>query len=156
MENALRTGHRIFIVGDLPFLKSEVVPPTLSPAFQDASGHWHGGYRAPWQILGDYSTVWDFQAGHFLRSKATNAHKIDVPVPDNARVQDYEDLGLSVVQGWNQTPNIPPELPVPSKSRKCMPGTDTASFSIFACPPTSPVTQSCSDKGSVWLAPFPG
>jgi len=107
MENALRTGHRIFIVGDLPFLKPELVPPTLSPAFQDASGQWHGGYRAPWQSLGEYSTVWHFQAGHFLRSKATNAHNIDVPVPDNARVQDYEDLGLSVVQGWNQTPNIP-------------------------------------------------
>jgi hypothetical protein len=107
MENALRTGHRIFVVGKLPFLKPEIAPPTLSPAFQDAGGRWHGGYRAPWQILGDYSTVWQLQAGHFLRAKATNAYKIDIPVPDNARVQDYEDLAFSVVQGWNQTPRIP-------------------------------------------------
>ena len=61
----------------------------------------------PWQILDDYMTAWEFQAGHFLRSKATSAHRIDVPLPDNASVQEYEDLGLSVVQGWNQTPNIP-------------------------------------------------
>ncbi len=107
MENVLRSGHRIFLVGYLPFPKPEEVPPTLPPAFRDAAGHWHGGFRAAWQFLGDYRTVWQLQAGHFLRSKATSAVKIAIPVPDNASVQDYEDLELSIFQGWNQTTRSP-------------------------------------------------
>ncbi len=107
MENVLRSGHRIFLVGPLPFPKPEVIPPILPPAFQDAGGHWHGGFRAPWQILDDYRIAWEFQAGHFLRSKATRPVRIAIPQPDDASVQEYEDLDLSVVQGWNQTPSIP-------------------------------------------------
>ena len=57
MGNVLRSGHRIFLVGPLPFPKPEVVPPTLPPAFQDAGGHWHGGFRALWQILDDYPSL---------------------------------------------------------------------------------------------------
>jgi hypothetical protein len=107
MENVLRSGHRIFLVGSLPFPKSELLPPILPPVFQDADGHWHGGFRAAWEILDDYRIAWEFQAGHFLRSKATRAVRIPIPLPDDASVQEYEDLDLTVIQGWNQTPNIP-------------------------------------------------
>lgn len=101
MENVLRSGHRIFLVGSLPFPEPEVIPPNLAPAFQDAGGHWHGGYRASWQILGDYRTVWELQAGHFLRANTPHVGRIAIQVPDNASVQSYEDLELSVIQGWN-------------------------------------------------------
>jgi hypothetical protein len=107
MGNVLRSGHRIFLVGPLPFPKSEVDPPTLPPAFQDAGGHWHGGFRAAWQILDDYRIAWEFQAGYFLRSKTTRAVRISIPLADDVPVQEYEDLDLSVIQGWNQTPSIP-------------------------------------------------
>jgi hypothetical protein len=107
MENVLRSGHRIFLVGYLPFPKPDEVPPTLPPAYQDAGGHWHGGFREVWQFLGDYRTVWEHQVGHFLRVNATGAVRIDVPVPENAKVQEYEDMELSVIKGWKQTPAVP-------------------------------------------------
>jgi hypothetical protein len=117
MESVLRSGHRIFLVGYLQgagslhnFLalpKPDQVPPTLPPAYQDADGYWHGGYRAVWQLLGDYRTVWQFQVGHFLRVNAIGATRIDIPVPENANVQAYEEMELIVVQGWKQTPAVP-------------------------------------------------
>jgi hypothetical protein len=106
MKNVLQSGHRIFLVGYLPIPKPDEVPPTLPPAYQDRGGHWHGGYRAAWQLLGDYRTVWQLQAGYFLRVHATGAVKIAVPVPDNTNVQEYENLELSVIQGWKQTPAV--------------------------------------------------
>ena len=113
MEAVLRSGHWIFLVGKgsfnnfLAFPKPNQVPPTLPPVYQDAGGHWHGGYRAVWQLLDDYNTVWQLQAGHFLRVNATGAGRIDVSVPANANVQEYEDMELRVFQGWKQTPIVP-------------------------------------------------
>ena len=107
VENVLRSGHRIFLVGSIPFPNPDEVPPTLPPAYQDAGGHWHDGFRTDWQLFADYRTVWEHQAGHFLRVNATGAVKIDVPVPENANVQKYEDMELSVFQGWKQTPIVP-------------------------------------------------
>jgi hypothetical protein len=106
LEDVLRSGHRVFLVGTIPFPKPDEVPPNLPPAYQDAGGHWHGGFREVWQFLGDYRTVWEHQAGHFLRVNATGAVKIDIPVPENANVQEYEKLELSVIQGWKQTPTV--------------------------------------------------
>jgi hypothetical protein len=117
MENVLRSGHRIFLVGYLrgggslrnilAFPKPDQVPLILPPAYQDAGGHWHGGYRAVWQLLADYRTSWQLQIGHFLRVSATGAVRIDIPVPENAHVQEYEEMELVVVQGWKQTPAVP-------------------------------------------------
>ena len=107
VENVLRSGHRIFLVGSIPFPNPNEVPPTHPPAYQDAGGHWHDGFRADWQLFADYRTVWEHQVGHFLRVNATGAVKIDVPVPENANVQKYEDMELSVFQGWKQTPIVP-------------------------------------------------
>jgi hypothetical protein len=107
MENVLRSGHQIFLVGSIPFPNPDEVPPTLPPAYQDAGGHWRGGFRADWQLFGDYRTVWEHQVGHFLRLNATGAGRIDVSVSENAKVQQYEDMELSVFQGWKQTPIVP-------------------------------------------------
>ncbi len=112
METVLRSGHRIFLVGPILFPPPGVVPPTLRPAFQDAEGHWHGGFRAAWQLLGDYRTVWELQAGYLLRAHATGAVKIRVPVPDNAAVQEYENLELGVTQGWKQKPTVSQVPPI--------------------------------------------
>jgi hypothetical protein len=106
LEDVLRSGHRIFLVGTIPFPEPDQIQPTLPPAYQDAGGRWHGGFRAPWQFHGDYRTVWEHQTGHFLRVNATGAVRIDIPVPENANVQSYENLELSVIQGWKQTPAV--------------------------------------------------
>lgn len=93
MEEVLRGGHRVFLVGFLPFRKPDRPPPSLPPAYQDAEGNWRGGA---------FRKVWQIQAGYFLRTKSTGAGTIEVPIPDGASVQEYENLDLKVIQGWQE------------------------------------------------------
>jgi hypothetical protein len=91
LEETLRSGHRVFLVGNLPFPEANVLIPTLPPLYRDGDGDWHG---AP------YNTVWAGQAGQLLRAHAISANKLSVPVPGEASVQDFEHLELGVLEGW--------------------------------------------------------
>ena len=95
LEDVLRSGHRVFLAGELPFPKVTPVLPPWPPIYRDSTGAWHGNADTPGLRL---------QAGQFLRAHATGVGQIEVPVPDKARVQDYEDLGVTMVEGWRQTP----------------------------------------------------
>jgi Dolichyl-phosphate-mannose-protein mannosyltransferase len=91
MEEVLRSGHRVFLAGKLSVPDNDSPPPSLPPAYRDAGGTWH---------VGDYLGVWQSQAGQFLRAHATRAQRIEVPIPGQAHVQDFESLELGVVAGW--------------------------------------------------------
>ncbi len=91
-EEALRSGHRVFVAGVLPFPSSDFSPPILPPAYRDAEGRFHGS--------GSYDRAWHLQAGHFLRSHATHGAPLEVPVPGGAPVQGFEKLDLFVLEGW--------------------------------------------------------
>ena len=93
MEAVLRSGRRVFLVGNVPFPASGERPLTLRPAYKDARGHWHGG---------EFGLAWKSQTGYFLGVNVTSADAIDVPVPNNAKVQEYENPELGVVQGWRK------------------------------------------------------
>ncbi len=95
LENVLHSGHRVFVVGYVPFEKTDEKIPIIPPAYQDTDGHWHGGaYRDSWQM----------QTGHFLRLHAVHARNVAVPVPNAAPVQEYENMELTLVEGWRETP----------------------------------------------------
>jgi hypothetical protein len=91
LEEALRSGHRVFVAGTLVFPEADHPPPSLPPAYRDAGGGWHGGA---------YDNVWQLQTGQLLRAHATRGGHIEVPIPGKARVQGFENLELGVVEGW--------------------------------------------------------
>jgi hypothetical protein len=91
LEGALRSGHRVFIAGTLPFPGADDPLPSPAPAYRDAGGSWHGG---------PYESVWRLQAGQLLSAHFTRGGHIDVPIPGRARVQAFENLELGVVEGW--------------------------------------------------------
>jgi hypothetical protein len=95
MEEVLRSGHRVFVAGSLLFTPMNKAPPNLPQAYCDASGLWH---------LGPYRTVWQLQCGHFLRAHAMGVGRIEVPVPNHCRVQEYENEQLIMFQGWRRNP----------------------------------------------------
>jgi hypothetical protein len=91
LEEVLRSGHRVFLVGNLPFPDASDPLPSLPPAYRDAGGNWH---------VDDYHGLWRLQVGQFLRAHATRTENIKVSIRDKAHVQEFESLGLGVVEGW--------------------------------------------------------
>ena len=91
LEDALRSGHRVFIAGTIPFPDANQPLPSLPPAYRDTGGSWHAG---------PYDSVWQLQAGQLLSAHLTRGGRIDVPIPGKARVQGFENLELGVVEGW--------------------------------------------------------
>lgn len=91
IESALRSGHRVFIVGGLPFPPPDLVAPRLQPFYRDPDGGWHG---AP-----PYAN-WHFEAGQFLRMHTGRIGKVDLNLPYGTRLQPFEDLDLTVASGW--------------------------------------------------------
>lgn len=91
LEEALRSGHRVFLAGTLHVPTADHPLPDLPPAYRDAGGGWHGGA---------YDNLWQLQAGQLLSAHATRGGHIEVPIPGKARVQGFENLELWVVEGW--------------------------------------------------------
>ena len=89
LETVLRSGHRVFVAGTLPFPLAPPVLPAKPPIYRDPLGGWHG---VP------YDFGWPLQVGHFLRVHATSAGPIELS--PRLQVQDFENLELVLVQGW--------------------------------------------------------
>jgi hypothetical protein len=91
LEEVLRSGHRVFVAGTLAFPDAAHPLPSLPPAYRDAGGSWRGGA---------YNSVWGLQAGQLLHAHTERGGPIEVPIPGNARVQEFENLELGVAEGW--------------------------------------------------------
>jgi hypothetical protein len=91
LEEVLRSGHRVFLAGTLPFPVPDQPLSSPPPAYRDASGKWHGG---------NYFTTWDRQVAQLLTVHAARGGLIKVPIPGNAHVQDFEKLELGVMEQW--------------------------------------------------------
>lgn len=91
MEEALRSGGRVFVVGALPFPPADAAEPVLPPMRRGADGTWQGA--AP-------TAKWYFRAGQLLVAHATHAGDVEVPLSPGTRVQGYENLRIMVARGW--------------------------------------------------------
>ncbi len=91
LEEALRSGHRVFLAGALPFPPTDQPLSSPPPAYRDANGKWRGG---------NYLNIWDLQVAQFLTVHATRGGFTKIPTPGNARVHEFENLELGVVQEW--------------------------------------------------------
>ena len=90
LEKTLRSGHRVFLAGKSPPAVDYSVPD-LPPLYRNADGTWHNG---------PYLRTWQLQAGEFLRAHASRERQIEIPIPNQAPVQKFENLDLLVVEGW--------------------------------------------------------
>ena len=90
MEETLRTGGRIWLVGRLPTLKEGEVPGELPPAPHSPYG-WNADA---------YTTIWHRNAAYTLKRRATSVEAIDVPLP--WPVQHLELVSVSSFAGWRE------------------------------------------------------
>jgi len=88
MSAALRTGHRVFIVGDLPLVPVDRVPQILPAAPLPGDGWPEGTYNSHWSIM----------VAHFLERHSTRI--VALPVKDAGRVSPFEKPSLIVATGW--------------------------------------------------------
>lgn len=88
MAQALRSGHRVWLVGGLPNPDLGKPAPTLPPAPTAPSG-WY---------CGPYLVTWGQQASHFLGSRALRGDPV-APL-GKGPINPYEHVPLVVVTGW--------------------------------------------------------
>ena len=89
IAQTLASGHRLWIVGELPAPQpGETAPPDLPPAPNGPYG---------WSDV-PYSYVWGRQAQHFIA--ALGAQSELIPVGSGQGVSIYENSPLTLVKGW--------------------------------------------------------
>lgn len=87
IASTLQSGHRVWIVGWLPFARTP--PPDLGPAPNKFSG---------W-LDEPYSQAWGASAGYLV---ATHVEQVKtIPIASLNCVSDFENLPLIMVTGWH-------------------------------------------------------
>jgi hypothetical protein len=88
MEKSLKSGGRVWVVGELSVPPPGQLPPSLPPAPNGP----HGWYS------GDYLSVWNLQVGHFIQTHSTSGERVNVL--SNQAINPYEESHLLVFSGW--------------------------------------------------------
>jgi hypothetical protein len=88
-SNALRAGHRVFVVASIESLPSGQPPRVLAPA--PSPGR-------PWPSAQQYSVQWASMVGYHLQQHATTVVRLSVG--SRGEVSGYENLALVVAKGW--------------------------------------------------------
>jgi hypothetical protein len=86
---ALKSGHRLWLVGGLPDPRSMVEPPPVLPPAPHSAWGWS---CAP------YLVTWGQQAAYFLKLHALNARF--EPLAASGPINPYENVPVIVVSGW--------------------------------------------------------
>jgi len=88
MDETLRSGHTIWLIGGLNFIPPGKVPLVIPPGYDGPNG-WVGG---------NFYETWATQAGFLVQSHALHFERVRVPMAQ--RVSHYENLPLSAIRGW--------------------------------------------------------
>jgi hypothetical protein len=88
MDETLRRGHTIWLLGTLDFVPPGREPLVIPPGFDGPNG---------W-VSGNFYSAWAQQAGFLVQSKSLQFERIRVPMAQS--VSHYEDLPLSAIRGW--------------------------------------------------------
>ena len=92
MRAALRSGNRVWLVGQLLFPETDEAPAVLPPAPHSTAGWSEGAYQ----------TSWNLQVTHFLQTHVLGAEEI--PIGAGQPVNPHENVRIVVVQGWRGAP----------------------------------------------------
>ena len=88
IQDALQSGHRVWLVGSVHFPPAGHLPPVLPPA---------PGLSTGWSD-GPYAIGWALQTGYFLQTHAERFAVVRIPV--DRPVNRFENVELLVVEGW--------------------------------------------------------
>ena len=88
MEETLRSGHTIWLIGSLNFVPPGKEPQVISPGYDGPNG-WVGG---------NFYAAWAEQAGFLVQNHALHFERVRVPLAQP--VSRYENLPLSAFRGW--------------------------------------------------------
>jgi len=91
LEEVLRSGHHVFIMGRLPCPDANFSIPIPPADYRDPKVGFFGGA---------YYWAWQLRVGQFIRAHAVRRGRIDVPVPGKTPVQEFENLELALFEGW--------------------------------------------------------
>jgi hypothetical protein len=91
MEETLRSGHTIWLIGRLGFVSQGKEPQIIPPGYDGPNG-WVGG---------NFYAAWAEQAGFLVQSHALHFKRLRVPL--DQPVSRYENLPLSAIHGWRAT-----------------------------------------------------
>jgi uncharacterized membrane protein len=94
IDETLRAGHNVFVVGFAPAKRPVTRPPDLPPAPNTTSG---------W-ILWPYLRSWTFQVAYAAQTHALHGVIISAPCPQP--VSAVEKLNAFVVSGWRDEPRV--------------------------------------------------
>jgi hypothetical protein len=95
MDDTLRNGHTIWLIGSLNFVPPGKEPQVIMPGYDGPSG-WVGG---------NFYTVWAEQAGFVVQNHALHFERVRVPLAQP--VTRYENLPLSAIRGWRGAAETP-------------------------------------------------
>jgi hypothetical protein len=88
LTKTLKSGNRVYVVGNLIFSSKEEVPRVYEPAPHDVIGWDQNGYLNSWKI----------QTGAYLKAHVQSGER--VTLPDYSPVNPSEDHSLWVLHGW--------------------------------------------------------
>ncbi|HYN00530.1 MAG TPA: hypothetical protein VET25_12345, partial [Aestuariivirgaceae bacterium] len=95
MEETLRSGHTIWLIGRLDFVSPGKEPQIVPPGYDGPNG-WVGG---------NFYAAWAEQAGFLVQSHALHFERVRVPLAQP--VSRYENLPLSAIHGWREAADTP-------------------------------------------------
>ena len=88
INDTLKSGHRVWIVGYLPFQNTEAPPPPLAPAPSDPVG---------WSEYA-YTTTWATQVADFIKRRALKGESFG-PLTKQP-VNRLEEVSILAIEGW--------------------------------------------------------
>jgi len=94
VEKTLKSGHRIWIAGDLQIPRPNLPLPSLPPAPYSKYG---------WSCL-PYYRSWMWQVGRHLKEHAVRFEHI--PVPVDGEISPVENVRLWAAAGWRENGNV--------------------------------------------------
>ena len=90
MDETLRSGHTIWLIGSLDFVPPGKEPQIIPPGYDGPNG-WVGG---------NFYAAWAQQAGFIVQRHALHFERVRVPL--SQPVSRYENLPLSAIRGWRE------------------------------------------------------
>jgi len=90
IDQTLRSGHDVYVVGSVPLSRTAAAPPDLPAAPQTT---------AMWQLR-PYIVRWTSQVAYAAQAHAR--HGMIIPVPCEQPVSNVEDVHAYVVSGWRE------------------------------------------------------
>jgi hypothetical protein len=88
IQGALKSGHRVWVVGPLPVLPGGQLPVVI-PIAPAAPTGWSDG---------PYAMAWSQQVGYFVQMHALRHALVAIPV--DRPVSGLEQVPLEVIEGW--------------------------------------------------------